>query len=109
MTLSPLLTAATALFLFLAVHIVIWNWIRKKGLILLLLIAFASFCAVALWQPPFSSIDIRSSLPIYCLGILAYLHWYIGTFRSVSVRILEETMRAGGRISLATLDGVYPK
>lgn len=39
---------------------------------------------------------------------LAYIHWYVAMFRSLSIRILNELQSANGTLTLEELDRVYP-
>jgi len=106
------LTSIGAFCLFLLIHVIAWRIIReRKGLLLLAWIAIGSFLlativAISAFSEPLS--DISMTLPIFGCLTLAYLHLYVGTFRSLSVRILEEIDRAGGHMTTDELDRVYP-
>jgi hypothetical protein len=108
--LTTLLSAIATVVLALGLHIVLWRRITRKGLTLFLIIAACSFAAATIALP---FLGLKSNpfltLPIVLFLLLAYLHWYIGTFRSVSVRILEEIARADGSIALDALNRVYSK
>ncbi|HVW66183.1 MAG TPA: hypothetical protein VHA78_00450 [Candidatus Peribacteraceae bacterium] len=106
----PLLTALLALVIFFAVHVVMWRAVQPKGLMILVAIAAGSFAiaAMVMMTAGVISADVWVGLCVYLFCILAYLHFYVGTCRALSARILEELMHANGAMTLEELDRVYP-
>ncbi len=98
----PLAVAAASGGLFGLLHLAAWQWPRlRRGAILIVLLGAAGYliaCAAAWagWDaPPLRHAGV--SAPLVMLGIMAYLHLYVGIDRSVSVRILGELYQAPGQ------------
>ncbi|OGJ56477.1 hypothetical protein A3D88_03820 [Candidatus Peribacteria bacterium RIFCSPHIGHO2_02_FULL_52_16] len=105
--------ALMALILFLGTHVLLWHvFVSDKGVLLLAKIAGGSYVVVAIGAY-FLGIDgehVWISIPLFSFCTLAYFHLYVGTFRSVSMRILEEIYRVPGhKMALADLERVFPK
>ena len=114
MSALPLLLAGAGAFsVFFALHVLLWRLKKEKGL--LLIIRLSALAAAVTGAVMIAIFDVRwtdwfwVSLPVQAFLTLAYLHLYIGTFRSLSVRILGELYTAGGRMTAQELDRAYSK
>jgi len=112
----PIGVALSALVIFLLSHIVIWQFesIDNRGVLLITLVAILSYLlaaggySIALGEG--ASGQFWVSCPIFMLLIMAYLHFFAGITRSVSIRILGELVKTPeGRLSLVQLYSAYPK
>lgn len=100
--------------IFLALHLVWWRGpIRKfKGVLGLFLFGFLAAVIVILfswirWDIPWES-TLLTVGSAQAFLVMLYAHWYVGVDRSVSIRILNEIQRAGGRMSRVQLAKIYP-
>lgn len=106
------LLAAAGLVVFAAAHVALWRiFPRAQGLRSLVASGALAACTalgacIAAGAPVPALIAF---LPTFAACMLAYLHWYVGTWRSLSVRALEEIAAAGGSLTEAELDERYPK
>ena len=94
--------SSVAFFVYLCIHILLWRLIApgKKGVFLLLKIAFIAYISVTVFELLIEStrqlpLDFHLlTLCLYLLQIILYLHFYVGIDRSVSVRILGELAKS---------------
>lgn len=110
------LPALLGLVLFLAGHLLVWQWLARgrKGVLTLLAVAIPAYllstvaCAVV-WHMPVTA-HFWTTAPCYAFLVVLYFHFYFAIDRSLSIRILGELARSeSGTLSLADLDSVYPK
>ena len=109
-----LLSAASSFTLFFLMHVVLWQLPRtNRGVLLLAKLSLASVLMVALAAHFSVGVAWRDLvwvlLPLHAFLTLCYFHLYVGTYRSLSMRILGELARAGGAMTFAELDRAYPK
>lgn len=112
----PLTISFAALFTFLMSHIIIWHYelIKRRGIPLIIIVAFLSYLIVMGLAVFYSGIrtiiNIWVSGPLFMLFIMLYLHFYVGVTRSVSIRILGELVNSkSGRLHLREIQSMYPK
>ncbi len=96
--------------LFLVVHVVWWRMSQRKGLkiLLSLIVIVWAFTTILFCLLEVPSLAIVCAIPVTLFAVLAYLHLYVGTYRSLSVRILSELAQAEGSMTTEELNQVYP-
>lgn len=107
---QALLIGTVMFALTLVLHVLWWRTFPlRHGLFLLLGTAaiIGIIASAVLWSVGTPSLVLAISMPVYGCALLAYLHLYIGTDRSLSMRILSELATAGGSMTPSALDAVY--
>jgi len=99
-TLALILTGLASFTLFLCVHILLWRSIHgEKGITLLAQLSLGSILLMTVIADVWFNVRWQDvlvvSLPLHAFLTLAYFHLYVGTYRSLSVRILNELAQAG--------------
>ncbi len=93
-------------------QLLLWRATPMRGLFAFVAIAAACFFAAAALVLASSAVSLPDAIgfgiPLFAFLVLAYLHLYVGLYRSLSVRILGELWEAGGVLSDAELDDRYP-
>lgn len=112
--LTLLLSAVASFALFLAAHILLWRRAStSRGVVLLA--KLSALCVIAVGIAANISIGVPWKdlvwvlLPLHAFLTLCYFHLYVGTYRSLSMRILGELARAGGAMTFEELDRAYSK
>lgn len=106
-----LLLACVAVALLLLLHVLVRTLFRRPRVVDLYFVAAIALTltligAAILW--PAHRIELPAVAAVAGCCFLAYVHWYVAMFRSLSVRILEEMRAAGGALTLDELDARYP-
>lgn len=91
-------------------HFIVWQ-IFRPGFMVLLKIAtinllFLIFVCTYFGDSWTVTID---SVGIYVFLVMAYLHWYVGVDRSVSIRVLNELMQSRDGLTMQELLARYPQ
>lgn len=114
-TLLSFLHVIGALVLFFIMHPLLWrtSWI-SKGVMSLIAIAIGSYVigsGVLLWWSGKGSLSIFwVSVPLFSFAVMAYLHFYVGIDRSVSIRILGELVKGQKpQMTVKELAVLYPR
>lgn len=107
------LTGLMSFTIFLMLHFALWQrQSANHSMATLVKLTLLSAIVVGLavyFGAGFSAVDLLwVSLPIHLFLSLLYFHWYVAMYRSLSIRIMGELILAGGTMSLADLDRVYP-
>ena len=110
---KPILTASAALFVFFTIHLILWQFesIKNRGVVLIMLVSAVSYVPVSIvnWLTGFDE-HIWVSCPLFMFFIMLYMHFYVGVYRSVSIRTLGELLNTtNGKLKFQELQEVYPQ
>lgn len=99
MNMRALLLAGAAMAAFLVLHLIVWRVTRRRHGVMTLValagIVGAIVAVSALWLRGATLVPaLWTAVPVYACAVMAYLHWYVGIVRSVSVRIMGELLLA---------------
>jgi hypothetical protein len=115
---EPILVAFSAMIIFLVAHVIVWQFetVENRGVKLIVLVSAFTYLATIVVYCYSLQVSIIShfwvSFPLYAFMMMLYIHFYMGIDRSVSIRILGETVLFDPedyQITLNELEKLYPK
>jgi len=115
---EPILVAFSAIIIFLVAHVIVWQFetIENRSVKLIVLVSAFTYLATIVIYLYSLQVAILShfwvSFPFYAFMMMLYTHFYMGIDRSVSIRILGETILLDPedyQITLNELEKPYSK